>query len=1164
MAEFKLTPAQEAAVSHFGSPLLISAGAGSGKTRVLVERILRLVEQTGADIDSFLVITYTRAAAAELRGRILDGLYRRLADNPSNRHLRRQTALVYRAQISTIHGFCSAILREYAHLCRVRPDFRQLDEAEERVIKAQVMDKLLEERYISMSEGFRALTDTMGAGRDDSGLVQIALDTYSQVQSHPYPERWLAERISEPLPCGDVGDTPWGRLLLDRAKSRCGYWIRRMEAELEEINTIPEAAKAYAPSFSETAASLRRFYSALDKGWDSTCRFGKIDFPALTGLRGFRDCAPLERAKNVRKRCKTRMDALVAGFDALSAEHIADIAAVRPCTDELFRLVLDFSAAYAAEKKRRGVLDFADLEHIALHLLVHEDTGLPTPRAKEISRRYSEILVDEYQDCNRVQDAIFRAVSADGANITMVGDVKQSIYRFRLADPSIFTDKYRSFSDDVPESGVRTGRRINLQENFRSSGGVIDAVNELFGLIMTEELGELDYGRRESLISAAEQTPCEGLGDDFRLCAVETGGDDRLSAEADAVADMIREILDSKATVDGHPVAAEDITVLLRSASGRDAVFAAALEKRGIPAFTQKSGEGLAERREISYALSILQTVDNPRQDIPLIAAMRSPVWGFTADELAEIRAADKAACFYDALCLAAGDDRADVSRACREKCRRFIDELTEFRLYSADMPTDRLISHIYSKTLLPAAAEAMEPGSSENLYLLLDYAHSYEQSGYRGLFSFITQLREAIENNAAPLRGSGAKKRGVQIGTVHSSKGLEYPIVILADLAKRFNKSDSRKPLIIHPRLGVGPKYADRRRGIEYPTLPRLAIAAQTDRETLSEEMRILYVAMTRAKYKLIAVCAVKDIDKTLSTLAANAGIPVEHQALEDCQSLSEWMLTAAQALGRNIECIGTQAEAEDAPQPLPEAERLPDAELTARIKEGLQWRYARTADTVIPSKLTATELKGSTATQEAAEEADSMPAVRRERQLRRPRFVSEQSGLTPSEKGTALHLVMQYIDYSRCSSRAEVAREIERLAAIRMITPAQAEAASENAVKIAAFFASGLGQRVLSADGVLREFKFSVLVPAAEHFPGARGEILLQGVVDCCIEQSGELTVIDFKSDRVNRANETERAETYRPQLAAYACALERITGKPVKQRLIYFFATGNAIEI
>ncbi len=1155
MAKFNLTEAQSRAVAHRSGAMLISAGAGSGKTRVLVERLLDRICRDGLDIDRFLIITYTRAAAAELRSRILSSLAERLREDPTNRQLRRQTALVYQAQIGTIHSLCAAILRENAQVCGIRPDFRQMDEAEQKVRKAEVLREVLQKRYREMDEGFRALVDTLGAGRDDSALEEITLSTYDAVQSHPDPEAWLEAQIGAPAPDCDAAETPWGALLLRRARARTEFWLRRMEEGAELFPEIPRLEEAYGESWRETCLSLRGFLEALDRGWDAACRFGDIDFPKAKALRGLDQPLAL-RLKALRLNCKKRMSKVTGSFDALSAEHMEDIARLKPVCDALFSLVRDFSRAYGEDKQRRAALDFSDLEHLTLRLLTEAD-GSPRPLARELRSRYEEILVDEYQDCNRVQERIFQALSRDGTNVTMVGDVKQSIYRFRLADPGLFLEKYAAYADE-PEAGE--ARRVILPENFRSDPGVLAAVNQLFSRIMSRELGELDYGEREALRPGAERPATPGA---FELIALETGEAERLAAEAEAVAERISRLLRSGMRVPAgggeRPLEAGDIAILLRATRNRDSLFAAALEARGIPAFCVKASDSLRDRREVNWAISILQVVDNPRQDIPLIAALECPVWGFTQDELARIRCHDREGSFYDAL-LAAAEEGG--------RCADFLRSLSALRLAAADLSTEQFLRHLYRVTGLPELAEARQSGASANLDLLLEQAIRLSGSGSRGVFGFLNRLREAEQREASPLSGAAGGGSGVTITSIHGSKGLEYPVVLLADMGKQFNRSDSRKSLLIHPQLGAGPQITDRERGIRYPGLARLACAARIDNETLSEEMRVLYVAMTRAKQKLIVFCSHSDTEKYLASLEETARA-LEPQALEDCKSPGDWLLATALHLeeagdwrirrlrfgeGEEAERLPEEAEAAAAAQSVPEA-------LVREIRAALDWQYSRSADTRLPSKLTATELKGGFAAREAAEGAELLRPALRSRDFRAPAFLREGEP-EAQERGTALHLAMQYADLHACVTPEGAAEQLRLLRERRMLTQRQADAVDPE--RLTRFCVSDLGQRLLQAPHLHREFKFSLLLPARRFDSRGSGEILLQGVIDCWLEEKDGLVLLDYKTDRVTKETQQARAEHYAGQLEAYAYALEAITGRPVKEKRIYFFATGEAVAL
>ena len=1210
---FSLTTEQRAVVENRGGALLVSAAAGSGKTRVLVERLLARVEE-GQDIDRFLVITYTKAAAAELRARIVAELSERIAAHPADGHLRRQATLVYKAQISTVHAFCAQLLREFGHLLDVNPDFRLCDEGEAGVLMLRALDAVLEDRYRDLDpEGdFARLVDTMSAGRDDSRLVQIVLDIRGRVQSHPDPAAWLdgQERAFALEGVEEAGETAWGALLLADTRRQAEYWLGRMACALERSACEPNLSANYGPSLSATIDGLRALAEGCARGWDAARAALPVPFPTV-GRKKLQDCQEeAEQVKARRSACKKRMAKLEERFRDAGGDLLADLRAVYPAVRGLFALVKDFEAAYAAEKERRGLLDFSDLEHLTVRLL--RDTAGASPRptdtAQAVAERYAEIMVDEYQDTNEVQNAIFDAISRQGRSLFMVGDVKQSIYRFRLADPTIFLGKYRAFRPyDRAEEGEP--RRIILSKNFRSRPQVLEGANYLFRNIMSTEFGEMDYTADEALYPGAEfpeGTDCHGpaglaMTDPYAVeldaLDLSAGGEDAEKAardllEARFAARRIRELLDGGFPVsDGEggarPLRPADVVILLRSPGSVLHHYARALGERDLLWEADGGGDFFAAT-EIAVALSLLEVVDNPRQDVPLISALRSPVYGFTADRLAALRADCPDADFYTALERGASAGGAD--------CAAFLAELDYLRACAGDRDSHELIWHIYDRTNLLGIFGAMEKGEERqgNLLTLAELARKFEGAGHRGLFGFLShlaRLRESGGKIAVPAQGR--EGGGVRIMSIHKSKGLEFPVVLLCGLARRLNREDMQRPILFHPKLGVGPKRLDTERMLEYPTLARLAVARQLEYEMMAEELRLLYVAATRAREKLIFCCALTGGGRDLEKLAGDAQLPVEPQVLLGCQSVGQWVLLAAMARpeglplraaagaglpvpaadfgpawdiryvdGADLERAPTHAEAH-APAEEEAGAGLEAAELAAR----LAWAYPHLGDVEIPSKLTATQLKGRALDQEAAEGADG--ALRPEktagpRAFRRPRFAEEEFGLTPAQKGTALHLVMQYLDFERAGSAAEVAGEIARLEREQFISPQQAAAVPPE--KIAAFFASPLGRELMASTTLRREFKFSILVPAGDYYPGAgAGErALLQGVVDCCFETLEGLTVVDFKTDRVSPASARARAEAYRPQLAAYARALEEITGKRVVRRALWFFAADAVVEV
>ena len=1191
---FPPTEEQRAAITDRGGSLLVSAAAGSGKTLVLVERLLGRVEQEGLDIDRFLVITYTKAAAAELRGRVAAELSARLSQRPTDRHLRRQATLVYRAQISTIHAFCAQLLREYGHLLDLEADFRLCDESEAGVLMLQAMDQVLESRYDAVEPGsdFAQLLDTMAAGRDDSRLVQIALDIHGRVQSHPDPGAWLErqERAFALEGVTDAGETPWGAVLLESIRKQAEFWRGRMAHALELCAGDEALSRSYAPSLSATLESLSLFVEAIGQGWDAAAARAEIAFPRLGAVRNCGDPEAQSQIKALREKCKKRM-AKVGDLLLDSSEHLLeDMRAVHPAVRGLFALVRDFDRAYAALKRQRGYLDFSDLEHMAVGLL-YDSAGEPSELAETVSARFAEVMVDEYQDTNEVQNAIFQAVSQQGRKLFMVGDVKQSIYRFRLADPTIFLEKYRTFRP-AGQAAEGEPRRVLLTRNFRSRPQVLEGANFLFRSLMSREFGEMDYTSDEALYPGASFPEGEGYAVELDVLDLSNGGGGEDEAgekasrdllEARFTARRIRAMLDGGFQVtdrDGglRRAGPGDMVILLRSPNTVLHHYAKALGELDIPWEAEGSGDFL-DTTEVSVALSYLQIIDNPRQDVPLLSVLRSPLWGFSPDRLAQLRAGAPDTDFYDALLQDQGADTA-----------AFLAELDLLRDRAVDRSCHQLLWDLYDRTNFLGVFAALGDGETRrgNLLALAECARQFEAAGHKGLFGFLSYLERVRDTGGrlltARLAGDGG---GVRILSIHKSKGLEFPVVFLCGLARRLNREDMQRPILFHPRLGVGPKGLDTERMVEFTTLARRAVAEELEREMMAEELRLLYVAMTRAREKLVMVCALTLGARELQRLAGDAGCPVEPQALLATQSAAQWVLLAALArpdagVLRRAADTYVEVTAEDcgpawdirwvpggdlrtAPErsasgPDERPDETPpqaDPELVAR----LSWRYPHRGDVEIPSKLTATQLKGRDLDQEAAEAAPAPPKPLR---FQRPRFAAEAMGLTPAQKGTALHLVMQFLDFDRAETRKGAAAEIARLVERALITPQQGEAADPE--RIAAFFASDLGQELLRSGSVRREFKFSILVPARDYYPGAGAgeEVLLQGVVDCWFETLEGITVLDFKTDRVTERTVQERAEEYRPQLTAYSRALEEITGKKVCRRVLWFFSLDRPVEI
>lgn len=1186
MAKLTLTPQQQAVVENRGGSLLVSAAAGSGKTKVLVERLFRYVTEEHCNVDDFLIITYTKAAAAELRSKIALELSKRLAETPNDQHLKRQLLRVYQADIKTVDAFCTALLRENTHLLAregdrhaLTPDFRVLDEGDAALVRQRVLGRVLEAFYDALEPGREQLADTLGAGRDDSALAELVLELYDKLQSHAYPDRWLAENQAAWAGLdGSFDETPYARELLAMVRRKAGHWASLLQQAAARAGEDAALSAGYGEKFLTAARGFQRLREA--GGWEAARQAAaQIEFPRLNTPRGRKDDPAVASLKKIWDSCKDEMKKLDSLLDVSGEEAMEDLRAMAPAMEALLGLTADFGEAYRAEKLRLNAADFSDQEHLALLLLVRED-GAPTELGEQVAARYVEVLVDEYQDTNEVQNAIFRAVSRHGQNIFTVGDVKQSIYRFRLADPTIFLGKYNRFKS-YEEALDGEERKILLSKNFRSRREILDAANFVFENILSVEMGEMAYGEDEALhFGAAYYPERHDCDTEFHLITARQKSAEndhpvkKLTAEARFVAARIRQLLDEGYPVtdaDGalRPCRPEDVVILMRSPGSRTAAFAEALAERDIPCSFEESGD-FFHTMEISVMLALLELVDNPRQDVPLISVLRSPVFGFTPSRLAEIRGKTPVGDFYDAVAADGGGD-----------CVSFLETLAGLRLAARDMSVHRLVWHIYNTLNILGIFGAMDSGGErkENLIALSRHAEKFESGGYRGLFAFVTQLRRLLDTGQAPVTKGAAAVNGVRLMSIHKSKGLEFPIVILADLDHAFSRQDFDTPVLVHPGMGLGPRCIDLKRKIKYPTLARLAIEEKLRRENLAEEQRILYVAMTRPKEKLILVDSMYHAAGRLQKLAAMAACPVLPETVAGCRTFGDWLLLP---LLCRSEAAPLRAYADMEVESLYTGDTSPwqvfihdsedyrerPAQAVCAADEAsggtafdpglLEFAYPYSRETGLPAKVTATQLKGRALDEEIAEHAAHTPYIR---PLSQPKFRRERRGLTPAERGTATHLVLQYLDFGE----RDVPKQVEALRSRSLLTPEQAGAVDVRALE--RFLASPLAEDIRQGGNVLREYRFTLLMDARDYDPAASEEdtILLQGVVDCCFETAEGLAVVDFKTDQVRTAEEVaQRAAHYRPQLEAYSLALEKVLEKPVSRRALYFLNAGAVVEV
>lgn len=1180
MAEVRLTVAQQAVVENRGGALLVSAAAGSGKTKVLVDRLLSMIldVQNPHSIDDFLIITYTKAAAAELRGKILAALQEQLAKMPGNRHLQRQLTRIYLAQISTVHAFCANILREHAYRLDIPADFRVAEELECRTLRQRAMEQCIREAYAGQNTDFLAFADTLGAGRDDRGIAELTETVYDKAQSHRDPDTWLrgcAEKL-EMDKTTDFAKTIWGEILFADLQQFLDDEIEAMQRAIALIAADEALEKAYYPTFSEILRQLCELRACPD--WDSVVRYGMPDFGRLKAVRKCEQPEVKEMVQFIRKDCADQLKRRLRCFSTNSEETAEEVTAIAPAIRGVLRLAREFGVRYAREKRRRHILDFSDLEHEAIRLFCGSSGNRATEAAREISLRYQEILVDEYQDSNEVQDAIFRAISREEQNLFMVGDVKQSIYRFRLADPGIFLEKYKTFA---PYTKAKPGqpRKILLSENFRSRGEVLDAVNRVFERAMSERVGELAYGEAEALrqgleFPATSDLPVElhCIQEDFESEG-EGNSPQKADVEAAFLANRIGTLLadGTQITEKGtqRPIRPGDIAILLRSPKSAAGSYMAALQSAGIPCCCD-TGEDILQTTELQVLTSLFEVIANPHQDIPLLAVLASPLFEFTASELAMIRGEDRTCDFYDALCSTS-----------LPKAVKFRELLDHFRSTAETDGLTAVYNCMERETDLTAIFGAMRNGPVRigNVQYFRNLVVSHAQSGGT-LTTFIRTIRDLRETGLVVQNHSAAD--AVMLLSIHKSKGLEYPVVCLAGLSKAFNLEDLTKQVLIHPEYGVASNVIDLKLKVRYPSVAKQALSRKLRQEAISEELRILYVAMTRAKDRLIMTFCERHLVSRLKRLTWMRNSMGAEALASRASCHGDWIL--AEALGRteagalhnlladrpwdtavseipwNI-CWHSGSAVMQMPvrpglamEPMKQA-ALPDA---LELERELDYTYPYLMVGQVPSKLTATQLKGRKLDEEVSECA-IQPSKRWRN--RRPAFLGRRMSAT--ERGTAIHLAMQFIRYEACGDLNGIQVELERLQTEEFLTAEQAAAVDPK--KILKFFQSALGQRVLHAPQRKREFKFSVFLDAEAYTEEAAGEkILLQGVTDCCLMESDGIVILDFKTDRLTPGGESERAEYYRGQLEGYAAALSRIFAQPVKEKILYFFTTDTAVTL
>jgi len=1167
----QLTKQQRQAVEDRGGKLLVSAAAGSGKTKVLVDRLLLYLTQSQGkiNIDDFLIITYTKAAASELRAKIAAKLNERLAENPGNKHLQRQLQRLYLTKISTVHAFCADILRQYAYQLDIPGDFRVAEERECQLIQLTVIDKLLDRAFAEGDPDFLYFVDSQELGRDDYSIPKIILQVYNASRCHIDPDAWLNQCISDHdvSAFSDVSQTIWGNYLIDDLHNYLILQIDSLKkcAQLAEENgTMPKPALL-----------LRDIISQLEylhrcKSWDEIVERRSIEFGRLTFAKNVTDITLKERIKAIRSACKDGLEKKLSPFVDGSQQVLKDQQDCYSIIKGLVQLVKVFSKEYDAAKRSRRIMDFSDLEHKMLDLLVGKKRQAITSLAHEIGDQFCEIMVDEYQDSNAVQDRIFSALTEKRQNCFMVGDVKQSIYQFRLADPGIFLEKYNQY---VPAEQAQAGegRKILLSSNFRSAGPVIQAVNEVFSRCMSPEVGGLNYTEAEALQEGIQHISVDEP--EIELCTISVQ-EDTYEEEASYTADRIEALIDGTHMIRQgdslRPITAGDIVILLRSPGSVGAYFQYALEQRGIPVDSGGCSD-LLQTEEVGFIHAMLQIIDNPLQDIPLITVLSSRIFCFTADDLASIRASgSRKKPFYESL-----KNFKDEKVVC------FLTVLSKLRQEARLCSLSELLDKLITATRLDSVFAAFDDGSmkTSNLQAFYHLVEECENTNHKELTQFLDYLT-ALEEKGITVNNDNNITGAVTIMSIHKSKGLEFPVVFLCGLSRDFNMEDARGQVLCNRDLGIGLNCVDLSKRVRYPSVAKKAIASKIIADSLSEEMRVLYVAMTRAKDRLIMTYAVKNVGSDLEEIVNRLDLSDRRLLTADTNCPGTWVLmTALQkteagalfALGGRPDRLYTAEHPwkitvqEFAPEKLSKTvEFMPEKKFqhidAERMKTTLNYEYPHKAATVYPSKQTATQLKGRQKDQEAAE--NTQTPITHKYNWRKPSFAEDD--LTSAVSfGNTVHAIMQHICFEKCTDLQGVQNELCRMSELQIVEPKSLSAVDPQ--MIWRFFATTTGQMLCSASNVIREFKFSILDDAAHYTSGVtEDKVLLQGVVDCAIIAPEGITILDFKTDRVTPENIDSVVDSYRMQVKTYARALSKIFEKDIISSQLYFFRTGTFVDV
>ncbi|AXH98494.1 helicase-exonuclease AddAB subunit AddA [Sporosarcina sp. PTS2304] len=1216
------TDDQWRAIHAHGKDILVSAAAGSGKTKVLITRMIEKVLNTDnpIDVDQLLVVTFTNAAAAEMRHRMASALEEAISENPSSTHLRRQLNLLNKAQISSLHSFCLQVVRQYSYVLDVDPGFRIADATEAAILRDDTIAVVLEDGYAQEDpEAIYRLSDSFTADRNDQAIETLIEKLYDYSRVHPEPAKWLKMIPQQYEIANDA--TVDDLSFIEPLKLAIRHTLEEAKTITKDLQRLSEMTEGPLPLLDTAKADEDWINGALNEivegRWeDAYAYFSTLKWvKAGTIKKDSCDEELAKRGKAMRESVKKIVNAVKdTYFTRTPARLLEEIRLMAPLMHTLVGLVEDFSVRYQALKEERGLVDFSDLEHYALQILSTEVDGemVPSDIAREYQNRFAEVLVDEYQDTNFLQEAILQFIKkgdeADG-NLFMVGDVKQSIYRFRLAEPGLFLGKYDRFTADIQDEGLK----IDLNANFRSRKEVLFATNFIFRQIMGTRVGEIEYDDAAALKYGAQYPEKEvfaGLTvlyeneEELEVSEEQEAQQELKKSQAEArfIAQKIKKWqADQQQVADAfsgkqRPLEYRDIVILMRSMTWSSEI-ADELKAAGIPVYVELS-TGYFDAIEVMIMLNTLRVIDNPYQDIPLVSVLRAPFVGMTENELAQIRLANRNVSFYEALQTFVQTGGAGIHSVTQEKLQRFFLRLEHWRNMARHGSLSELIWQVYSDTYYYEMVGILPNGKQRqaNLRALHDRAMAYEKTSFRGLFRFLRFIDRMQKrgDDLGEARFMSEKENVVRIMTIHSSKGLEFPYVFLAGMGRPFNKMDFHHPYLFDQHFGLAVKAIDPDKRITFTSLPFLAVKEKKELEMRAEEMRVLYVAMTRAKEHLGLVASVKDIEKTITQWQ-------EAQLLEESAPLPEYKRSRASgyldwigpAIARHLDFgkFGKAAGGQllDDPSswevnvypfsafhdadsvevedwiPIDSEAVIADEEMVELVRSRFETRYPHASAVHMPSKQSVSELKRLALLELERGDADPfddhVPASRPSFLHDRPSFLQKRS-LTKAEIGTAMHTVMQHLDLKHPLTIEQAKEFIKQLVARELLTKEEADVVDVEL--IVKFYATHLGQRMQQADEVLREMPFTYALPAEQ------GEFqLLQGIADCLFHEDGEWVLVDYKTDSIRGfSSEAEVAKElqtrYGTQLNLYKKVLESILSITIKEMLLYVFDGANTIRL